>query len=71
MVFVVQSTGTKFLNFFNSFLLYYLLRPNLPDENDNIFFECAFANNSDYIVNSNIKDFRQRYPQEKCLIGIK
>jgi putative PIN family toxin of toxin-antitoxin system len=39
--------------------IYYLLRPNLPDENDNIFIECAFASNSDYLVTSNIKDFRQ------------
>ena len=39
--------------------IYYLLRPNLPDENDNIFMECAFASNSDYLVTSNIKDFRQ------------
>ena len=39
--------------------IYYLLRPNLPDENDNIFLECAFASNSDYLVTSNIKDFRQ------------
>lgn len=28
--------------------IYYLLRPNLPDENDNIFVECAFASDSDY-----------------------
>jgi predicted nucleic acid-binding protein len=36
-----------------------LLRPNLPDENDNIFVECAFASNSDYLVTSNIKDFKK------------
>ena len=39
--------------------IYYLLRPNLPDENDNIFMECAFASNSDYLVTSNIRDFKQ------------
>jgi len=39
--------------------IYYLLRPNLPDENDNIFMECAFASNSDYLITSNIKDFKQ------------
>jgi putative PIN family toxin of toxin-antitoxin system len=38
--------------------IYYLLRPNLPDENDNIFVECAFASNSDYLVTSNTKDFK-------------
>ena len=39
--------------------IYYLLRPNLPDENDNIFMECAFASNSDYLVTSNVKDFKR------------
>ncbi|MCF8239780.1 MAG: putative toxin-antitoxin system toxin component, PIN family [Melioribacteraceae bacterium] len=39
--------------------IYYLLRPNLQDEDDNIFMECAYASNSDYLVTSNIRDFRQ------------
>ena len=39
--------------------IYYLLRPNLPDEADNIFVECAFASNSDYLITSNIKDFKK------------
>ena len=39
--------------------IYYLLRPNLPDENDNIFVECAFASNSDYLITSNVKDFKK------------
>lgn len=39
--------------------IYYLLRPNLPDESDNIFVECAFASKSDYLVTSNVKDFKQ------------
>jgi predicted nucleic acid-binding protein len=38
--------------------IYFLLRPNLIDENDNMIFECAFASNSDYLITSNIKDFR-------------
>lgn len=38
--------------------IYFLLRPNLPDENDNIFVECAFASNSEYLITSNIKDFK-------------
>jgi len=37
--------------------VYYLLRPNLIDENDNIFMECAFVSNSEYLVTSNIRDF--------------
>ena len=39
--------------------IYFLLRPNLPDEKDNIFVECAFASNSDYLITSNIKDFKK------------
>ncbi len=38
--------------------VYYLLRPNMIDEKDNIFMECAFVSESDYLVSSNIKDFR-------------
>ncbi len=36
---------------------YYRLRPNLRDEKDNLFVECAFASNSDYLITSNIRDF--------------
>jgi len=36
--------------------IYYRLRPNLRDENDNLFIECAFASNSDYLLTSNIRD---------------
>jgi putative PIN family toxin of toxin-antitoxin system len=39
--------------------VYYLLRPNLQDENDNIFVECAFASNSDFLITSNVRDYRQ------------
>ncbi|WP_265397460.1 putative toxin-antitoxin system toxin component, PIN family [Leptospira bandrabouensis] len=39
------------------FSINYLLRPNLSDENDNIFVELAFASNSRYLITSNIKDF--------------
>ena len=38
--------------------IYFLLRPNLADENDNMIFECAFASNNDYLITSNVKDFR-------------
>ncbi|MDU9050079.1 MAG: putative toxin-antitoxin system toxin component, PIN family [Candidatus Electrothrix sp. Rat3] len=37
--------------------VYYRLRPNLLDENDNIFVECAFSSNSRYLITSNTKDF--------------
>jgi putative PIN family toxin of toxin-antitoxin system len=39
-------------------MIYFLLRPNLLDEKDNIFVECAFASNSSFLITSNIKDFR-------------
>ena len=38
--------------------IYFLLRPNLIDESDNIFYECAFASNSKYLVTSNIRHFK-------------
>ncbi len=37
--------------------IYYRLRPNLRDEKDNLFVECAFASNSQYLLTSNIRDF--------------
>ena len=37
--------------------IYYRLRPNLRDEKDNLFIECAFASNSNYLLTSNIRDF--------------
>lgn len=39
--------------------IYFLLRPNLSDEKDNLFVECAFASNSQFIITSNIKDFKR------------
>jgi len=39
--------------------IYFLLRPNLADEKDNIFVECAFASNSEYLITGNIKDFKK------------
>lgn len=38
--------------------IYFLLRPNLIDEKDNMIVECAFASNSDYLITSNIKNFK-------------
>jgi putative PIN family toxin of toxin-antitoxin system len=44
--------------------VYFLLRPNLRDETDNIFWECAFTSNSDYLVTANVRDF-----QDSALTG--
>ncbi|MDZ7725688.1 MAG: putative toxin-antitoxin system toxin component, PIN family [candidate division KSB1 bacterium] len=38
--------------------IYFLQRPNLVDEKDNIFIECAFASYSDFLITSNVKDFK-------------
>jgi len=43
----------------DKYSIYYRLRPNLFDENDNLFVECAFTSNSRYLVTSNIKDFKR------------
>ena len=37
--------------------IYFLFRPNLIDEADNLVCECAFASNSEYLITSNIRDF--------------
>ena len=47
----------------------FLLRPNLRDENDNIFMELAFASDSQFIITKNIRDFT--YNRELKLEGIK
>lgn len=39
--------------------IYYKIRPNLKDENDNMIYECAVNFNADYIVTFNIKDFQE------------
>ncbi len=38
----------------------FLLRPNLRDENDNIFMELAFASNTSFIITRNVRDFIHR-----------
>lgn len=39
--------------------VYYLWRPNLPDEADNHLMELAVAGNAEIIVTHNIRDFKQ------------
>ena len=52
----------KFLRFIayvgKPYTIYYLFRPNLKDEKDNMAVELAVTSQSDYIVTSNIKDFK-------------
>jgi predicted nucleic acid-binding protein len=52
----------KFLRFIayigKSYKTYFLFRPNLKDEKDNMVVELAITSQSDYLVTSNIKDFK-------------
>ncbi|MFQ5400652.1 MAG: putative toxin-antitoxin system toxin component, PIN family [Anaerolineae bacterium] len=38
--------------------IYYLWRPNLPDEEDNFLIELALAGNAQAIITHNVKDFQ-------------
>ena len=38
--------------------IYYLWRPNIPDEGDNFLIELALAGNATHIVTNNIRDFQ-------------
>ena len=52
----------KFLRFIayigKTFEIYFLLRPNLKDEKDNKIVELAVTSQSDYLITSNIRDFK-------------
>ncbi len=37
--------------------IHFLMRPNLRDENDNMFTDLAFASNARYIITQNVNDF--------------
>jgi len=53
---------TELLNAFYSVCswvpIYYLWRPNIPDEGDNFLIELALAGNATHIVTNNIKDLK-------------
>jgi putative PIN family toxin of toxin-antitoxin system len=40
--------------------IHYLMRPNLTDEDDNMFVDLAFASNSRFLITSNLADFTQQ-----------
>jgi len=52
----------KFLRFVayvgKPYKTYFLFRPNLKDEKDNMVVELAITSQSDYLVTSNTKDFK-------------
>jgi putative PIN family toxin of toxin-antitoxin system len=61
--FILQKSDVdKFLRFIayigKIFEIYYLFRPNLKDEKDNMIVELAITSQSDYIVTNNIRNFK-------------
>jgi len=41
-----------------TFEIFYLFRPNLKDEKDNMLVELALTSHSNYLITSNISDFK-------------
>ena len=39
--------------------IYYRIRPNLKDQNDDMVFECCVNYGADYLVTHNVRDFAQ------------
>ena len=39
------------------FPVHFRMRPNLRDENDNVFVELAFVSGSSYLITQNVRDF--------------
>lgn len=48
----------QFLAFIGKpYTTFYLFRPNLEDESDNIFVELAIVSNCNYVITNNVRDF--------------
>lgn len=53
-----MTTVLNFIAFIGRpFPVYFRMRPNLRDENDNAFVELAFASGSSHLITKNIRDF--------------
>jgi len=44
----------------------FLFRPNLKDENDNVFIELAVVSHSQYLITNNLKDYRNSELKFDC-----
>ena len=54
--------------------IYYLWRPNIPDEGDNFLIELALAGNATHIVTNNISDLKSaelKFPDLKIVTPVK
>lgn len=54
----ISDVLTLIFHFAEKHKIFFLFRPNLKDEKDNIFVELAIKSNSKYLITSNIKDFK-------------
>ncbi|MDA1143229.1 MAG: PIN domain-containing protein [Planctomycetota bacterium] len=65
-----QRLFSAFLSVCEWVKVYYLWRPNLPDEGDNHLVELAVAGGAEVIVTNNVRDCRRgelRFPQLRIL----
>jgi putative PIN family toxin of toxin-antitoxin system len=55
----IESILATIAYFADEVPIYYQLRPNLRDENDNMVFECAANYGADAIITHNTRDFHE------------
>ena len=61
---LTQDDISKVLQFIafagKPYTTYYLFRPNLKDESDNIFIELSIVSNCNYLITNNVRDFTKK-----------
>jgi putative PIN family toxin of toxin-antitoxin system len=75
---VCPLTGEDICELLNAFYavcnwvsIYYLWRPNSPDEGDNFLIELALAGNATHLVTNNVRDFQNAELQFPSLSIVK